>query len=200
MYGILGGSFNPPHNAHIVIATLSIEELDLEKLFVVPSYVPPHKSSADLAPFEKRFSWLRRIFSSIEKVEVVDVESKLPTPSYALRTVKWFKENVGKDLYFIVGEDALSYIETWHRYEDLIGETRIAVYPRYCGKPFEEHARKVLGKAYERILWLNLPIIQLSATQVRERARRGLPLTGMVPHLIEREVRRFFKEAGSGGL
>jgi len=130
----------------------------------------------------------------------VDVESKLPTPSYALRTIKWFKENVGKDLYFIVGEDALSYIETWYRYEDLVKEARIAVYPRYCSKPFEEHARNVLGRAYERILWLNLPIIQLSATRIRERARRGLPLAGMVPHPIEREVRSFFKEAESSGL
>lgn len=136
----------------------------------------------------------------MKKVEVVDIESTLPTPSYVLRTIEWFEKNVGKEICFLVGEDALSYLEKWYRYRELLGKVRsIAVYPRYCNKPFEEHARSVLKDFYSKIVWLDLPIIQLSATQIRERAKKGLPINGMVPESIEESVLTYYKGASVNG-
>ncbi|MCD6463088.1 MAG: nicotinate (nicotinamide) nucleotide adenylyltransferase [Thermotogae bacterium] len=191
-YGIFGGVFNPVHNGHLVIAINALEFLKLDKLYIVPSFSPPHKRADFIVPFELRFSWVQKAFKGLKKVEVVDLERRLPSPSYSVQTVKWFTNNVGASPFFIVGEDSLSYIEKWYDYRTLLDMVKLVVYPRYCGRPFEKHAREVMGEKYDQIIWLNTPLIQLSSTEIRERLRKGLSVKGMVPESLEHDIRRIY--------
>ncbi|HAA82116.1 MAG TPA: nicotinate (nicotinamide) nucleotide adenylyltransferase [Thermotoga naphthophila] len=187
--GIFGGSFDPIHTGHVLVSVYTLEILDLDRLIVVPVFNPPHKKT--VAPFEKRFEWLKKVFEGMEKVEVSDYEKGRGGVSYSIFTIEYFSEIYKTKPFFIVGEDALSYFEKWYRYRDILEKSTLVVYPRYCGKPYHEHARRVLGDLSE-IVFLDMPIVQISSTEIRERARIGKTLKGFVPEEIREEVEVFY--------
>ncbi|WP_052463461.1 nicotinate (nicotinamide) nucleotide adenylyltransferase [Thermotoga caldifontis] len=184
--GIFGGTFNPPHVGHLIVAQYALELLQLELLYVVPAYRPPHRSG-DVAPFELRFEWCVKTFE-LKNTMVSDYEKQRGDVSYSLYTVQHFAGKHGCVPYFIVGEDALRYIETWHRYRDLLSSCHFVVYPRYCGKPYQERAKEVLGELFDRIVFLNAPLIEISSSEIRERIRQGKSIKGMVVAQIEESV------------
>jgi len=191
--GIFGGSFNPPHNGHIIIANYALEILKLDLLLVVPTFCPAHKPVSSLAPFEKRYEWLRKIFRGNEKIFVSSFERDRGGVSYSIYTVDHFSRHYSTKPYFLVGEDVLSYIERWYRYEELLKKVHLVVYPRYCGKPYHERARKILGDLFDDIIFLETPLVQISSTDIRKRVREGLSVNGMVPEVIMEEVKEVYR-------
>lgn len=188
--GIFGGTFNPPHVGHLIVAQYALELLQLDLLYIVPAYRPPHRSN-DIAPFELRFEWCVKTFE-LKNVVVSDYERTRNDISYSLYTVQHFAERHHTTPYFIVGEDALGYIETWHRYKDLLNSCYLAVYPRYCGRPFHERAKKVLGELFERVVFLEAPLIEISASEIRSRVKQGKSIKGMVVSQIEGSVVTYY--------
>lgn len=184
--GIFGGTFNPPHVGHLIVAQYALELLRLERLYIVPVYKPPHRSN-DIAPFELRFDWCVKTFE-LKNVIVSDYEKIRGDISYSLYTVRYFAEQHNCTPYFVVGEDALRYIETWHRYRDLLNSCHFVVYPRYCGKPYHERAKEKLGELFEKIVFLQAPLIEISASEIRERVKQGKTIKGMVVSQIEDSV------------
>ncbi|HBF11694.1 nicotinate (nicotinamide) nucleotide adenylyltransferase [Thermotoga neapolitana] len=198
--GIFGGAFDPVHVGHIIVCLYTLEILELDRLVVVPAYNPPHKKTS--IPFEKRFEWLKKVFGGIEKIEVSDYERQRGGVSYSIFTIEHFSNLYKTKPFFIVGEDALSYFEKWYRYRDILEKANLVVYPRYCGKPYHEHARKVLGDL-SKIIFLDMPIIQISSTEIRKRALAGKTLKGFVPEEIREEVEAFYGQSGTctdGGI
>ncbi len=189
--GIFGGTFNPPHAGHIIIANYAVEQLNLDLLYVVPTYKPWYRTD-ELAPFETRFNWCKICLES-EKIKISDFEKTQQGNSYSIYTVEHFASIHKTIPFFIAGEDCLSFIEKWHRYLELLEKCYFVVYPRYCGRPYEEHAKEVLGKLYERVIFLHAPLIQLSATMIRERIMQNKSIKGMVHPQIEKEVIEYFK-------
>ncbi len=188
--GIFGGSFNPPHTGHLIISQYAVEILKLDLLYIVPTYIPPHKPN-DLAPFEMRFKWCKITFEDL-KIVVSDYEKIRKDTSYSLYTVLHFGELHSTKPYFITGEDCLSYIEKWYRYEELLKSCHFVVYPRYCGKPYEEHAKNTLKELYDTIIFLQAPLIQLSASDIRKRIREKKSIKGMVHPQIEKQVIEYY--------
>lgn len=187
--GIFGGTFDPVHVGHIIVALYALEHLSLDLLLIVPSYNPPHKKPS--APFEKRYEWLKRVFKGVERIEVSDFERERGGTSYTIYTVEHFALLYRTRPYFIVGEDALSYIEKWYRYREILEKVTLVVYPRFCGKPFHLHAQEVLG-SLEGIIFLEMPLIQISSSEIRERIRAGKSVKGFVPEEIRAEVEEFY--------
>lgn len=184
--GIFGGTFSPPHVGHLIVAQYAMELLQLQILYIVPTYKPPHRSN-DIAPFELRFDWCQKTFD-LKNVLVSDYEKVRGDVSYSLYTVNHFASEHSCKPYFIVGEDALGYIETWYRYKDLLSSCHFVVYPRYCEKPYHEKAKTVLKELFEEIIFLQAPLIELSATEIRKRVRQGKSIKGMVVAQIEDSV------------
>ncbi|PLV58695.1 nicotinate (nicotinamide) nucleotide adenylyltransferase [Thermotoga sp. KOL6] len=198
--GIFGGSFDPLHVGHVFVVVYSLEILKLDNLIIVPAYNPPHKKPQ--APFEKRYEWLNRVFSGMKRIEISDYEKKRGEVSYSIFTIEHFSNLYRTKPLFIVGEDALSYFEKWYRYQDILEKATLVVYPRYCGKPFHERAKRILGDL-SRIVFLDMPIIQVSSTEIRKRATEGKTLKGFVPEEIRKEVETFYGQDRSctdGGL
>jgi len=174
----------------LIVAQYALELLQLERLYIVPAYRPPHRSN-EIAPFELRFEWCVRTFE-LKNVVVSDYERTRGDISYSLYTVHHFAEQHGCTPYFIVGEDALRYIETWHRYRELLNACHFVVYPRYCGKPYHNRAKEMLGELFDRILFLEAPLIEVSASEIRARIKQGKSVRGMVVSQIEESVVNYY--------
>ncbi len=182
--GIFGGSFNPVHTGHVVVAIRIVEYLKLDKLLIVPTFSPPHRPKEDLAPFELRFKWLEESLGDIPKIEISDYEARKGGKSYSVETAEYFSRLYRTKPYFVIGEDWLPTLKTWYRYEDLINEVVFVVYPRF---------RKRI-ESDEKVIFLDdLPIVEISSTDVRERIRTGKSIRGMVPYNIEKEVIEYYE-------
>ncbi|MBT1247148.1 MULTISPECIES: nicotinate (nicotinamide) nucleotide adenylyltransferase [unclassified Thermosipho (in: thermotogales)] len=173
---IFGGSFNPPHNGHIVIAQLVREMFKSADFHIVTSATPPHKSVE--IPFETRHLLTKKAFEKMENVKVSDIEHRLGGISYAINTIEYY-EKTYENIFFLVGEDALYSIEKWYRYEDILKKVKMIVYPRFKDKSLVKKVEK-----WNSIYLLDLPLIQISSTTIRERIKKGLSVYGFVPESI----------------
>jgi nicotinate-nucleotide adenylyltransferase len=192
MIGIYGGTFDPIHNGHIIMATSIVELSHLDKIIIMPTRTPPHKQGMISADFERRLRWSQIAFENVDKVEISDFEGKKDV-SYTIDTVLHFEKIYGKVAY-IMGEDSFTNIEKWYKYAELIERVELYIYPRYCDRHLTDDLMNRMKKSSERIHFLSsLPIIQISSTSIRERARLGLSLKGYVPDKLEKEIFDFYK-------
>ncbi len=127
---IFGGTFNPVHREHVSLCKKAIEELNLDKLIVVPTFMPPHKHIVP-APPEDRLNMLKIAFSGAENIEISDYEIKNGGKSYTYLTVEKFREIYPDvELYFLVGGDMLTDFKTWRYPERILKSVKLAVFSR----------------------------------------------------------------------
>ena len=187
-----GGTFDPVHNGHVIVALRMMEILALDKLIVMPAYIPPHKVERKRVEFSERFEWLKRAFYGVKKVEISDFEGKKGDVSYTFDTVSHFEKEYGK-LVYIIGEDNFLTIDKWYKHEELLKKVELWVYPRVCGfddKMIEKWASISKDIHFAR----EVPLIQISSTVVRQRIKNGLPIRGYVPQSIEGEIWKAYSE------
>ena len=127
--GIFGGTFNPVHVGHLRVAEEIREVFRLEKVYFIPSYIPPHKDAASTGPSGERFRMLRAATRGNSSFVVSDLEIKRMGISYTIDTLKRFSRRFD-DIYFIIGIDAFRLIDTWHRYEELFHYANFIVMTR----------------------------------------------------------------------
>ena len=129
--GIFGGSFNPIHNGHIHLAESVKRELGLEKIIIVPSGIPPHKSAECYAPDADRLEMCRLAAEDIDGIEVSDFELARDGVSYTVYTVEHFRKLYpDKKLYLLVGSDMLLYFDKWFEYKKILSEVTLAALSR----------------------------------------------------------------------
>ena len=127
---IFGGTFNPVHNEHVELVKAAIKELSLDKLFIVPTFAPPHKNVVP-APAEDRLNMLKLAFSGVDKAEISDFELKNGGKSYSYVTAEHFSGLYPEaKLYFLVGDDMLTDFKTWRFPERLLDVAELAVFGR----------------------------------------------------------------------
>ena len=114
---LFGGSFDPPHVGHLAIVDEALEQLDIEKLVIVPAYLNPFKSHS-YASAEQRLKWLRAIYEGNDRVGISDFEIKKNRPVHSIETVRHFLEEA-EEIYLIVGADNIASLEKWYAYEEL---------------------------------------------------------------------------------
>ncbi|MFW3355418.1 nicotinate (nicotinamide) nucleotide adenylyltransferase [Aliarcobacter butzleri] len=116
---IFGGSFDPIHIAHKAIVKRALEELEIDKLIIVPTYLNPFKSSFYLEP-KVRFELLKKVFEKVEKVEISDYEINQEKLSYSFNTVNYLKDLYkASKIYFILGQDNVENLDKWYKIEEL---------------------------------------------------------------------------------
>jgi len=112
--GILGGTFNPVHIGHLILAEEAREKLKLDKILFIPTAIPPHKDSSNIAPASDRLKMLRLAIKGNKFFGVCDIEIKRKGRSFTIDTLKELKAQYGQDeLYFIIGSDLLKYLNEW---------------------------------------------------------------------------------------
>lgn len=182
--GLMGGTFDPVHYGHLVIAEVARVEHRLDRVVWIPAGDPPHKDRS-VTPQEHRHAMVVLATASNPRFEVSRLEMEREGPSYTLHTVRHFRRELpGDELFFITGADAILEILTWHRHEEVVRECRFIAVTR----PGYDLSRmeSVLPPAYlERIDRLCAPGVDISSSTIRQRIRSGDPIRYLVPEPVE---------------
>jgi nicotinate-nucleotide adenylyltransferase len=177
---VLGGTFDPPHIGHLVVAQDVIEQLELDRLLVVPAGEPPHRET--VLPAELRFRLVSECFQGDSRFEVSRVELERTGPSFTVDTLRWIQETRDPEvLYCVIGVDQLRVIDTWSRYEEIPRLARLAVMAR-GGEP------PSLSEAVLPFETVPVTRVDVSGSEIRRRLREGLTIRYLVPERIRERL------------
>ena len=182
--GILGGTFDPVHNGHIKEAEAVRSQLDLAKVVFVPAGQPWLKSDSPVSPAEHRVEMVRLAIADYPGFELSLVEINRPGPSYTVDTIKELRDKLGtgNELFFILGWDSLAQLPHWKEPTRLIELCRLVAVPRPGYKlPELKPLETLIPGLSPRLILLDKPEIDVSATQIRRRVAEGLSIRDMVP-------------------
>ena len=189
--GILGGTFDPVHLGHLELAREARDALRLARVLFIPAGRPWRKAGRGITSDEHRVAMLREAVGSEAAYEVATLEVERAGPSYTVDTLETLRaEHPGAEMFFIIGEDALADLPDWVRPERIL-ELAILAVARRAGRRanvVQEAMRRVPGLG-ERVIWLTMSPVEVSATEIRERVRAGLPIGDMVPAAVETYIR-----------
>jgi nicotinate-nucleotide adenylyltransferase len=179
--GILGGTFNPPHRGHLALARHAKAELGLERVLLMPAHSAPHKGEDEDPGPERRLEMCRLAVGDEpqEGLEVCGLEIERGGPSYTVDTLKAISESDPEaELTFIVGADMARTLATWREPRELVELARLAVAEREdAGR---EDVLRALNPLGARVDFLEMGMLDVSSSQVRERVRHGEPIDGLL--------------------
>ena len=191
--GVLGGTFDPPHLGHLILAQEALQALGLSQVLFVPAGEPWRKAGRELSPREHRLAMVRLAAGGNPGLAVSTAEVDRPGPSYTAETLAELRQQFGPEteLFFIMGADSLADFPHWHQPHRILELARMAVAERapLGGEGFEEGIPEELAEALrERVVWLPMPLVAISASAVRERVRQGLSIRYWVSPAVEEYI------------
>jgi len=176
--GLFGGTFNPPHAAHLVVAQAALEQADLSEVIFIPCGIPPHKEVEEGVGPEDRYEMVRRAVKGHSRFSASRIEIDREGPSYTIDTIRALEETYPAGMAFIVGADLLLSLGTWKEPEALLKAVPFIVAPR-SGVPREAFSVPPFTSGAVQVL--EMDEVDLSSTWVRTRVRRGESIEGWVP-------------------
>lgn len=191
--GILGGTFNPIHNGHIQMAKYSHDAAKLDKVIIMPTFVPPHKESANLVSCEHRFNMCRLACLNLPYAEVSDFEIKLEGKSYTYRTLELLKsQNKNDEFFFIVGADMFLSMQNWKNPEIIFELATVIAIPRDedSVSQLSNHYDNVLKKMGAKAIVLKDSVLTVSSTYIRD----NIDNQSALQSLIDSRVYNYIKE------
>lgn len=203
--GLFGGTFNPLHNGHITVIRHVLERCGLDTVHLIPSARPPHKPTSDLAPAADRLAMIQQSLIGIPGLVASDVELRRGGASFTIDTVRHFEAVRPPEtlLFFILGSDAFLEIGTWRRTREIFQSIRLIVMMRAGArvdiKTLDHLIKDKVSESYQYsqadetfyhpnqkpVHVIDVPEIDISSTRIRERIRRKLSITGLVPDPVE---------------
>jgi nicotinate-nucleotide adenylyltransferase len=180
--GVFGGSFDPVHLGHLVMAGEALDRLRLDRVVFVPANLPAHKRSRALADVGHRLAMLRRATRGNSRFRVSAIEAERGGVSFTADTLEAMARRGAGSLYFILGEDSLAEFHTWRDPGRIAGIAKLVVVPRAKGAGRSPARRPPLPAAWRRrVVTLRTPLIGISSTEIRRRARAGKTIRYWVP-------------------
>ncbi len=183
--GILGGTFNPPHEGHVRCALQALAQLNLDRVLLMPVRVPPHKEAEDDPGIEHRLAMCRLAVGDDERLGVSELELRRPGPSYTVDTLRALHEDEpARELAFILGADMARTLPQWREPTEILSLARLAVAER--DGTAREEIRQALAelRGEDRVDFLDLPAIDVSSSALRERVAAGQSIDGLVPDAV----------------
>lgn len=181
--GLFFGSFNPIHTGHLIIANVIVEMSALDRVWFVVTPQNPLKPSKNLLHNFDRYELVQAAVSDNYKLEISDIEFNLPQPNYTIHTLVHLREkHPDKNFRLIIGEDNLDNFKEWKNYDRILEDYGLLVYPRHTGSDSEL-------KHHPTVTMVNAPILDISATFIRECIRNGRSIRYLVPDSVEEIIR-----------
>lgn len=196
--GILGGTFNPPHLGHLVCAQEAYLQLRLEKVFLIPASIPPHKPITDEPGIEHRLEMCRLAIAGDDRFAVSDIEARREGPSFTVDTLEALHANQPQSEFFlIVGGDVAAGFTSWREPERVLALATLAIAERPGTSRAEVQRSLGLLTSGERARFFDMPAIEISSTMLRDRARQGGPTRYLVPDAVRDYIDRHRLYGGS---
>jgi nicotinate-nucleotide adenylyltransferase len=181
--GLYFGSFNPVHTGHLIIANHVLNETDIEKVWFIVSPQNPFKASDSLLNEYNRIHLLRLATEDDNRIKVSDIEFSLPKPSYTAVTLAHLREKYPEHQFSIImGGDSFQNLHKWKNYEAIIKEHAIYVYQR---PDFD-----ITNHINAQLTIVDAPLLQISATQIRNFIKQGKSIRYMVPDKVREEIEK----------
>lgn len=182
--GLLFGSFNPVHTGHLILAEHFATRTDLAEVWLVVSPHSPFKAAADLLPETERFRLVELALAGNPRLRAEDIEFGLPRPSYTIATLDALRQrHPGHEFVLLMGADNVPGLPRWQESARLLAEVDIYVYPR-PGTELVDLAQ------FPRLRVMAAPLLDISATYIRESLRTGRSIRYLVPAAVEAELTR----------
>ena len=188
---VFGGTFDPIHNGHLMVAGMVASRFATQVIFV-PTGQSRLKVERSITPSADRLEMVRRAISSSSCYSLSTVETERFGSSYTVDTMRYLKRQVAPcdELYFVLGLDCLLSLPHWHEPEYLIQICRLVVVPRAGYKASDITAlEEVLPGISQKVLLLNEPEVDISGSIIRERVKQRLPISHLVPQVVESYIR-----------
>lgn len=183
--GIFGGTFDPIHHGHLITAQSVREMRDLDRIIFIPSFISPHKADVNSVSPEHRINMLKLAVEGIDFFEVSDYEIKKEGISYTIDTLKEFKKKYD-ELEFIIGYDNIFKFHAWKNPDEIMRITKILVLKRKSSLPPPHE-----GKYVKSALFVETRGIEISATDIREKVKQGMPIHYLVPEKVKEYIYSF---------
>jgi len=189
--GILGGTFNPPHIGHLILADTACDTLALSQVLFVPAAIPPHKLDQSILPIEHRLAMLRAALAGNSNFVISDVDIARPGPHYTVDMLKIVQRQYpAAQLYFLIGGDSLHNFLNWRDPLGIVAQAKLVVMTR-PGITIDMAALEAAIPTFsQRISFVDAPAIGIAATLIRERLQAGRSIRYLVPD----EVYRYIEE------
>ena len=183
--GVLGGTFDPAHTGHLVLAEQAREQLRLDRVLWVPAGDPWRKAGEPVSAAEDRLAMVQLAIDGNDAFEVSTTELDRPGPTYTLDTLRQLHgEYAAEELVFLMGLDALWDLPNWHRPAELVRLALLGVARRGDEQPRLAELERQLPGLEERVRWVKMPRLDISGTELRRRAAEGQSLRYLVPPAV----------------
>jgi nicotinate-nucleotide adenylyltransferase len=189
--GVIGGTFDPPHRGHLAVAQEARTQLKFGRVIFIPAGQPWLKTEMPVSPAEDRFEMVRLAIAPFPYFEISRTEIDRSGPSYTYDTVKELRAGLNREveLFFLLGWDSLSQLPRWHEATRLVQMCRLVAVPRPgYGRPDLDELEKAIPGITSRVTMLDIPEINISATEIRQRVTGGLSTADLVPAAVERYI------------
>lgn len=178
--GVFGGSFDPVHYGHLILAENSREAARLDRVLFVPAPRPPHKLGREQTPFFRRVEMLELAIAGHPAFQVSQIEKDRPGPSFTVDTLSQLKaEHPEAELFLLLGSDSLQDLPSWFRPDRIAELATLVVTPR----PGAERSPELPFPF--RIVWVDAPRIDISSSDIRQRVQSGRTIRYLLPRAVE---------------
>lgn len=179
--GLLGGSFNPIHHGHLITATRAAEAVRLDRVLFIPAAQSPLKTGRDLAPAADRWAMLRLALRGNRRFAASDLELRRGGVSYTVDTLREIRRQTKASLFWILGTDAAALLPRWKAIDEVRRLATFVIVSRPGEKPPRHLPEDVV---------LQVPLLQISSSEIRDRARKALDLRYLAPDPVVRYIER----------
>lgn len=190
--GILGGTFDPVHLGHLKIADTALQQLGLDRVLFLPAGQPWLKADKDITPAVHRKAMVEVAIANYEKFELSILELEREGATYSVDTLELIHRTIekGTELYFLLGWDSLIQLPQWNKPDRIIKLCRIVAFTRSRMEPpdLQELEKKIPGLTRSTTI-LDIPPIDISSSDIRDRISRGLTVKDMVPEGVEEYIK-----------
>ncbi|MDR1192682.1 MAG: nicotinate-nucleotide adenylyltransferase [Peptococcaceae bacterium] len=191
--GLMGGTFDPIHQGHLVTAEAARSGFNLDRVIFVPSGQPPHKSGQQITPKEKRYLMTELATVTNPFFDVSRVEVSKDGYSYSADTVRYFRRSLaaGSEIYFITGADAIMEIISWKNIDELFANCTFiaATRPGVQYRAMLEKLERQLKPAYrDKVIAIEVPAMAISSTDIRRRVAEGRTIKYLLPETVEHYI------------
>jgi nicotinate-nucleotide adenylyltransferase len=184
--GIFGGTFDPVHHGHLIVAEYVREKVGLDRVVFIPTMISPHKLDSPVTSAADRMAMLREGVKANPFFEVSDIEIERGGVSYTVDTIRQMEsDHPGDEFFLLIGADNLLEFQSWKEPGEIVRRTTIVV----MNRPGFAAAPSFAGIPKD-IIQCSVPSIDISGTEIRRRVRKGLPVSYLVPPPVSRYIER----------